>query len=388
MLRSLNTFLKGAATAAFAAAMATGAFAQEATGEPIKIGVVLSVTGPAAPFGISERDAFEILVKKQNSEGGINGRPLEIVFYDDQSNPTESARGVTKLIQQDGVVALFGPTMGTGTLAAAPIMEANEVPTLAPNGTISITSKENSFFPWVFRSAYTEQISIDGVMEEGVFKPGHKRFAIMYQEDAYGKTAADYAVKLAEERGLEVVANMGAPLTAIDLTAVATKIRNAKPEVVLLQTSAPPLGAAFVRAAKQVGLEAQIVGSSSLNQKPFLDAVGSAGEGVIVVGLGNWDDPSEKEKKLAELLMEHGKTPKGYAELCASMGFVALTEAIKRVEGEITGRKIRDALETLTDVENPYLNGTLTFNSEQHDGYTKEIMSTIVIENGKFKTLK
>jgi len=109
---------------------------------------------------------------------------------------------------------------------------------------------------------------------------------------------------------------------------------------------------------------------------------------VIVVGLGNWDDPSEKEKKLAEVLNAAGKTPKGYAELCASMGFTALTEAIKRVDGEITGRKIRDALETLTNVENPYLNGTLTFSADQHDGYTKDIMSTIVIENGKFKTMR
>ena len=89
--------------------------------EPLRIGLLLSLTGPAAPFGIPERDSVEVLVNKFNADGGINGRKIELSVYDDATNPTEAARGATQLIQQNKVVAIIGSTTGSGTLAAAPV---------------------------------------------------------------------------------------------------------------------------------------------------------------------------------------------------------------------------------------------------------------------------
>ncbi|QDZ03419.1 ABC transporter substrate-binding protein [Nitratireductor mangrovi] len=366
------------------AAVASGVQAEET----IKVGGIFSVTGPAAPFGVPERDIVQILADNLNSEGGIDSKKFEIIMCDDQTNPTEAARCATRLIRQDGVQAIVGSTTGTGTLALMPVAAKAEVPVLAPVGTISVTDKSHDFWPWVFRVAPTDRVILSGIMERGVFAPGHKRFAIMYQEDAYGEAGMEYASELSQEHDIEVVAAVGAPLSAIDLTAAATKIRNAEPDVVLLQTSAPALGAAFVRAAKQVGLEAPIIGSGSLNQQPFIDAAGDAGEGVQVVSMGNWNDPSERQKELGEVLAAAGKEPKGYGELLGSTGFMALAEAVRRVEGDVTGAAIRDALETICDFEGTYLDGKLCYSKEQHEGIAEDSLITVEIRNGEFITVE
>jgi branched-chain amino acid transport system substrate-binding protein len=268
-----------------------------------------------------------------------------------------------------------------------PVAQKAEVPVLAPVGTINVTDRQNAFWSWVFRICPTDRVVLSGIMERGVFKTGRKRLAVMYQEDAYGEAGMKFARELSEKNHIEVVAAVAAPLTAIDLTAAATNIRNAKPDVVLLQTSAPALGAAFVRASKQVGLDAPIIGSGSLNQKPFIDAAGSAGEGVQVVSMGNWNDPSEKQKALGALLTAAGKEPKGYGELLASTGFIALTEAIKRVNGPITGSNIRAALETICDFNDTYIDGKLCYSKDQHEGIFEDSLITVEIRDGKFKTI-
>ncbi|MBW3098437.1 ABC transporter substrate-binding protein [Pseudohoeflea coraliihabitans] len=381
----MKKFLKTTAAGVLAAGMMTGA--GQAQEETLKVGGIFSVSGPAAPFGVPERDIVKILADNLNSEGGIDGKKIEIIFCDDQTNPTESARCATKLIRQDGVIAIIGSTIGTGTLALMPVAARAEVPVLAPVGTISVTDKEHAFWPWVFRIAPTDKVILSGIMERGVFSPGHKKFAVMYQEDAYGEAGMEYATKLSEEQDIEVVAALSAPLSAIDLTAQATKIRNADPDVILLQTSAPALGAAFVRAAKQVGIEAPIIGSGSLNQQPFINAAGDAGEGVQVVSMGNWNDPSDKQKALGDVMQAAGMEPQGYGELLSSTGFMALAEAIRRVDGEVTGAKIRDALETICDFDGTYIDGKLCYSPEQHEGVFEDSLITVEIRDGAFVTI-
>lgn len=381
MLKTMSTVVAGAAALAL---VSGGAFAQA----KIKLGAVYSLSGPAAPYGAPERDTAELLTAKLNKEGGIKGVQVELIVCDDQTNPTEAARCATKLIRQDGVVAIVGSTTGTGTLALAPIAMANKVPVVAPVGTIPVTSKENAFWPWVFRSAPTDTIIIGAIMERGVFKPGRKRVAILYQEDAYGEAGAKRATDLSKERNIQIVASVAAPPNAIDLTAAATNIRNANPDVVLLQTSAPALGATFVRAARQVGVKAPIIGSGSLNQKPFIDAAGPAGDGIQVVSIGNWDDPSEKQKELGKVLFEGGKTPKGYGELIGSTGVLGVFEAMRRSDAPITGQKIRDQLETVCHFEKTYLDGKLCYSKDQHEGVFEDTLITVEIKGGKFFTVR
>lgn len=370
-----------------AMALAGGLHVQTvAAAEPLRIGLLLSLTGPAAPFGIPERDVVEVLVKKLNDEGGINGRKIELSIYDDATNPTESARGATHLIQQDKVVAIIGSTTGSGTLAAAPVAMRYEVPMLAPNGTVAVTLKENKFYPWVFRSV-SGDLTNTAVMFERAIAGGAKKVGLFYQEDAYGKNTADYIAELAKKANVELIETATAPLKALDLTSQATKIRNAKPDVVLIQASAPTLGAAFVRAARQVGIEAPMWAPIGLGQKSFVDASGEAGNGIRMVLAVNWDDPTKDVQELGKLLNAAGKPPQGFGEVLGSNALIAITEAVKTIKGDVTGASIRDALEKLCGIKT-YSEGKMCFSKETHDGWTGEMLVSAEIRDGKFKTIK
>lgn len=375
----------GLAVASVTAATWTGP-ARAQVNEPLRIGMLLSLSGPAAPFGIPERDVVEVLVRKLNSEGGINGRKIELSVYDDATNPTESARGATHLIQQNKVVAIIGSTTGSGTLAGGPVAMRYEVPMVAPNGTLAVTLKENKFYPWVFRSL-SGDLTNTAVMFERAIAGGAKRVGLFYQEDAYGKNTADYLQELAKKANVTIVETATAPLKAIDLTSQATKIRNGNPDVVLIQASAPTLGAAFVRAARQVGLEAPMWAPVGLGQKSFIDASGEAGNGVRIVLVANWDEPGAGLKELDKLLVEAGKPPQGFGEVIGSNALLAITEAIKTIKGEVTGRTIRDALEKLCGIKT-YSAGELCFSPDKHDGWTGELLVSAEIRDGKFKNLK
>lgn len=381
-MKTVSLFKKLAIASAFTAATAASVHAQET----IKVGVVLSLSGPAAAFGIPERDTVKILADKYNSEAGATGRKIELVYYDDMTNPTEAARGTTRLIDQDRVVAIIGSTTGSSSLALAPIAAAKSVPVLAPAGTISLISKEHAFFPWMFRSSISDEVAVAEALERGIFAANKKNVAIIYQEDAYGKTTKDYIVGKLKERNVNVTTEVSVALNAKDLAPAATKIRNSNPDVIFVQASAPALGAAFARGAKQVGITTPLIGSFSLNQRAFLNNAGTAAEGMVVVSLGNWDDPSPKQKELGELLTKNGKTPTGFGELLGATAFQALAEAIKRTEGPVTGAKLRDALESICDFEGTYLDGKLCYKGT-HQGIGADSLVKMVVQNGKLKTI-
>src|SRR5438128_2721311 len=111
----------------------------------VKVGAVLSMSGAAAVFGIPERDMLNALIKEYG--GSMDGRKVDFVFCDDKTNPTEAARCVTQLINDEKVVAIVGPGTGGGILAAGPVAQRLQVPLLGPAGTVAITDKNNAFFP-------------------------------------------------------------------------------------------------------------------------------------------------------------------------------------------------------------------------------------------------
>lgn len=376
----------GALTAITLASILLGTPAQAQTKEPLKIGLLLSMSGPGAVYGIPERDAVQVVADDINKKGGVNGRKIEIFAYDEATNPTESARGIVDLIQRNKVVAVIGSSMGSGTLAAGPSALRFEVPILAPNGTISVTNKEHAFYPWIFRTMTSDLLNTKEMFNRATAK-GVKKLAIMHQEDAYGKETADYIQTLAKEKGIEVVSVASAPMKAIDLVAQATRLRNAQPDVVLMQVAPVGLASGFLRAAKQVGINVPIWGSMALGYQTFLDTAKDAAEGVNLVLIGNWDDPTPDLTKLSNLMKDAGKKPEGFAELLTTNGLFPIVEAAKSIDGELTGAKMRDALEKLCGVKT-FSAGKICYSKDNHDGWDKDLLVTVTVKDGKFKTIQ
>ena len=366
-----------------AALSAAPAFGQ--TKEPVKVGVVLSMSGPAAVFGLPERDAINSVYKEVFATAGINGRRFDLVFCDDKTNPTEAARCVTQLINDDKVVAIIGPGTGGNILAAGPIADRLKVPLLGPAGTVAVTDKANAFHPWVFRVAINDMVGVR-VLLDGAVKAGAKKIGVIYQEDAYGKFGNDFAQKLGTELGFQVVESVSAPYTATDLTAHATKLRNANVDAVFMQLSIASLGAGFLKAANEVGLKVPMYANSGLAQKSFIDAAGPLGEGVRVLSIGNLPyDPTPNEQKLAAILVKNGYKPQGWGEIIGSNGLMAAVAAINAIDGTITGQKMRDALETLCGFET-YSMGKPCFSKDNHDGWGADALVLTTIRGGQFRS--
>jgi branched-chain amino acid transport system substrate-binding protein len=355
--------------------------------EPIRIGVLLSTSGPAASFGIPERDALVLAAEHVNATGGVGGRKLELFQYDDKTNPTEAARGVTQLVANDKVVVIIGPGTGGGALAAGPVAERLQVPLLAPAATIGVTDKANSFFPWIFRVGVDDRKVVHGMLAD-MAKNGLKRVGIFYQEDAYGKGGADYAKGVARELGLEIVEAVSVPYNAIDVSAQVTRLRNAKPDAMLMQVASAPLATAYVKTAEQLGLKAVTYAGAAMVQKTFVDSVGKAGEGIRVTSIGNLaQDPSPSEAKFAAVVKAAGRTPGGWMELIGSDAIMTVVAAAKKVKGEPAGPAMRDAIESLCNFEQ-YTRGKTCLNKDYHEVLNESSLVITEIRNGEFRTRK
>lgn len=372
---------------AFAAGMAVTALAHPIafaqSNDPVKLGVILSLSGPAAVFGLPERDAIAAIYKEV-AAAGVDGRKVELVFYDDKSNPTEAARGVTQLINDDKVVAIIGPGTGGNILAAGPIAARLGVPLLAPAGTVAITDKKNAFYPWIFRIAVSDSVAVPALLQAAT-KAGAKRIGVIYQEDAYGKYGLELAQKLAPEMGFELVEAVSAPYSATDLTSQAVKLRNANVDTVILQMAIASLGAGFLNAAHEVGLKANYYAVLGLSQKSFVDAAGPRGEGVHVASMGNpISDAAGPEQRLVALLTKHGAKPQGMAEFMGGNGMMTALAAIKAIKGPITGAKMRDTIETLCGFET-YSRGKPCFSKDNHDGWGADALVIAIIQGGQLR---
>lgn len=353
--------------------------------DALRVGVLMSTTGPAAPFGISERNGAMVVLNDINARGGINGQKIEIFEADDKTDPTEAAQQARKLITQDKVDVIIGTTAGGNTLAYAPIAAASNIPILTPNGTIAVTSKDNDFWPWVFRAAPSDLVSAKAMLDQ-VVAEGSTKIAIFAEETAYGDGTLEYLEGLVDDdSSLELVTTARAAVDATDFTAQATRITNESPEVVLLITSAPVVGSGITTAIRKTGSDVAIWGPIGLAQQGFIDGAGEAAEGVHMVAMNDWNNPSEGEQQLAALLEAEGFTGTSF-EVAGSNAAQALEAAAKTITDGYTGEKIKDALENVCNLDTYAIGDGVCYTEDERDGYGTDSLTMLVVEGGKFVT--
>lgn len=383
----IRATLAGVAATAVLVTTACAAGEADSSGDTdaLRVGLLFSLTGPAAPFGISERNGAKVVLDDINARGGINGRPVEYVEADDKSDPTEAAQQARALITQHRVDVIIGTTSGGNTMAFAPIAASSKVPVLATNGTIDVTSKDNDFWPWVFRAAPSDLITAK-VMFDQVISEGHRKIAVFAEETGYGDSTLEYLEELiAAQDGAELATVARAAVADTDFSAQATKIRKADPDVVLLVTSIPTLGSGITRSLRQSGSEVALWGPIGLAQEAFITGAGSAAEGVHMVAMNDWNNPSEDEQQLAALLEAAGEKGTSY-EVAGSNGAQAIEAAAATIEGEITGEKLRDALENVCGLDTYAIGEGVCYTEDDHDGYGEDSLTMLVVQDGAFTT--
>ena len=369
------------ATAAGLSALSALGLAKAQGNEPIKIGVLIALSGPAAAYGAEERRAVEAVIGQVNAQGGIKGRKIELVVRDTKTNPTEAARLANQVIADDKVIAIIGATTGSETLAFADAAMRAQVPVFPMVGTPSVTDPEKPYSKWIYRMSVPLTTDLPASFNRMV-KDGKKRMAVFSEEDAYGQQGSAMAVELAKKAGVEVVENISAPKTATDLTTQATKIRNAKPDAVLLVTASTGSGGAFLRKLQQVGLNVPVYGMAGIVQKQIMTSGGSAADMLIAPALVNPDEPGPL-KELFALMKDHGGVD-GFGAVLGANAAASVVEALK--SGATTGAQVRDAMEKIGTIKG-YAAGTIKFSPTDHDSWGPETLFFVTVRDGKFKNL-
>src|SRR6266542_5369419 len=189
--------------------------------EPIRIGAFLSVTGPASFLGDPEQKTLEMYVERINAGGGVTGRKLQLVVYDDGGD-AEKARTFTKrLIEQDKVdIIVGGSTTGT-TMAAIPLVEQAQVPLVSLAGAVVIVEPTKK---WVFKTPHTDRMACEKIFAD-MQERKLTKLALISGAGGFDKSMRAECVKVAVKYGVEIVADESYGAADTDMTAQLTKIK-------------------------------------------------------------------------------------------------------------------------------------------------------------------
>ncbi len=356
--------------------------------DTIKVGAILSLTGPYAALGTAEKNSLELEQKRINDAGGIGGKKLEIVIADDGTDEAKAVAAATKLIEQDKVVAILGAT-GTGqSMATRTVIDRSGVPMISMAGGNAITGK---FDPLVFQTPWPNSIVVPFVLKK-IAADGHKKIAVISDNSGYGKDGHAIIVQSAPTAGLSVVADQQFKPGDTDFAAQITTAKNSGADAILLWTAGKE-GAALVKQAGELGVTLPMYGGSGQAKAEFPTGAGAAANG-FVFGTGKSLVPSNwgagtPEAKLVEDFAQRYKAAYGTApDIFAGHAFDAvsiLADSAKRAS-DLSPAKLRDAIEQTTGLVG--FAGAFTFSPTDHNGLTESDLSLYKIENGTWVPVK
>jgi branched-chain amino acid transport system substrate-binding protein len=355
--------------------------------EPIRIGATLTITGWAGFLGTPEKEGVEIAVDQINRKGGVLGRPIEVYFEDDQSNPTTSAIAATKLIKDKKICALIGSSFTGGDMAQIPIAENEGVPTLFPCPVIT------PFKKWVFLPIIDDLGMSNTMLDFTVKTLGAKKIAILHGDEVGFMAGIKNIEDNVGKYGASVVIKEQFSTSDTSMIPQLTKIKAAKPDAIILYTVAPP-ASIVAKNYKQLGLKIPVVCSGGVPSKEFAQLVGNilTGEPWVMFGIKmgradtmSPDDPWRKNhydpftKALRE---KYGKDKE--VQLWHANGydlFQMFMEAIK-MAGKDDRAAIRDALEKLRF--EGLLGGYFQVTPTDHNGCKGDFLEPLIVKGNTY----
>src|SRR2546423_902060 len=203
-----------------------------ASGGDILIGEYGSLTGAQATFGQSTHNAIMMAIDEINANGGVNGRKIKVLTEDDQSKQEEAANAVTKLISQNGVLAVLGEVASSCSLAAAPICQSNKVPMITPSSTNPEITKKGDY---IFRVCFTDDYQGENIAKYAATQLHIKRAAILTDvKNDYSTGLTATITKVFTSLGGQIVGQQSYSNGDSDFRSQLTAIRSKNPEAIFV----------------------------------------------------------------------------------------------------------------------------------------------------------
>ncbi len=365
---------------------------EEPSAEPIRIGAVLSLTGTYAGLGGPEKNAIELEVDRINEAGGIDGRLVEVIIEDDATDEAKAVAAATKLIEQDGVVAIIGAT-GTGqSMAIRGDIQRAGIPQVSMAGGTVITKE---FDPLVFQTPWSNTIVVPYVLN-AVKQAGHTKIAVLSDTGGYGKDGKPIIEAEAAAAGLEIVTNETFNPDDTDMTTQLTKVRSSGAQALVLWTAGKE-AATIMKNAEGLGMTSgseavAFFGGSGQARLEFASGAGEASNG-FTFGTGrslvpeNWGQDTEQYRTVTDFAQRYEARFSEAPDIFAGHAFdaMAIVESGLRSAGpDATGAELRDAIESIDGLVG--FGGVFTFTPTDHNGLTAEDLALYRFSDGKWET--
>jgi branched-chain amino acid transport system substrate-binding protein len=354
---------------------------------PIKIGALFSVSGPASFLGEPERNTAQMMVAEINKAGGIKGRKLELIVYDTQGDATKAVQAVNKLIKDDKVVAIIGPSTTGDSMAVIPVVEKAEIPLISCAAGIKITDPVKK---WVFKTAQNDVLAVAKIYEY-LKKQKIAKIAILTVSDGFGSSGREQLTLQSKEFGMQIISDETYGPKDTDMTVQLTKIRDSGVQAIICWGTNP--GPAIVaRNAKQLGINIPLYMSHGVSSKKFIELAGDGAEGIILpsgrVIVADQLPKSDPQKKALNNYVnkyrEHYKVEGDHFGGHAWDAIMLLKSAIER--GGYSPAVIRDQLEKTKKFAG--IGGTFSYSPQDHAGLTSDAFVLVQIKQNDWKLIK
>lgn len=348
-------------------------------GGEIKIGSIMSLTGPVSSYGKSGQNGIQLLEEQVNAAGGINGKKIKFIFGDDEGKPDTAITVGTKLISSDKVVAIVGPLISSACNAFGPIATQSKIPMVTGTGTNpDITTKGGEY---VFRTCFIDpfQGGVLATYASGDLKA--KKAAILYDNgNDYSKGLADYFEKGFIAAGGTIVDKETYATNDKDFSAQLTKIKAKNPDVLLLPDYYQTVGN-IAKQARSIGIDVPLLGGDGWDSSKLFEVGGTAVNNSYVSDHYAVDDTATA---VVQFQKDYKAKFNGVPDAMAVLNYDAakiLVDAIKAA-GKTDGPSILSALKkTNADV----VSGKVTFNSNRDAVKSAVILK---VDGGKFNFIK
>lgn len=352
-----------------------------------KIGAVFSVTGRASFLGDPEKKTAEMVVEQVNAAGGINGNKVELIVYDDEGDATKCNLHVKKLIDQDQVVAVIGPSISGLSLAVVPVFEQSQVPLVSCAASYKIVHNDETGKPyaWVFKTPQSDSLAVEAVYSQ-MQKMGIYKIALMSVTDGFGASGREELLRLSQDYKMEILADEKYDPKDTDMTVQLTKIKALEPQAIV-NWSIGPTQVTVIRNWRDLGMEnIPFFQSHGFGSRKNIELAAGAAEGVYCpLGACNIAELLPNTHPQKQVTMEYlQQYTSKYNEPLSSFGghgwdaISLVVDALKAVGPDKT--KIRDYLENRKGFVGQH--GVFNFSADDHNGLTKEAFQMVVVKNG------
>jgi branched-chain amino acid transport system substrate-binding protein len=314
----------------------------------VKLGAVLSVTGPASFLGDPEKKTLEMYVDEINAKGGVNGQKLQLVVYDDGADANAARTFATRLIEEDKIIAMVGGTTTGATLAMIPVFEEAQIPLISLAGAVQIIDPVRK---WVFKTPHTDKMACEKIFAD-LKQRNLTSVALISGTDAFGKSMRDQCVAVAPQAGITIAHEESYGPRDSDMTPQLTNIKG-KPAVQAVINPGFGQGPAIVtRNYRQLGIARPLYQSHGVASKQFIELAGPAADGVrlpaaaLLVAEKLPDNDPQKPVVVAYTRTYQQKTGQAVSTFGghAYDGLMIFVEAAKRA-GSFDKAKVREEIE-------------------------------------------